>query len=39
MFQRVDLKHVLKSKVFQIKQTEWDAYFDWCAEGSKSLQN
>ena len=35
----VHLRSALESKGSQIKQTEWDTYFNWYAETSKSLQD
>ena len=34
----VHLRSAFKSKGFQIKQTEWDTYFNQHAEASKSFQ-
>ena len=36
---RQDFKSTLKSKDFQITQTEWDTYFNWYAGASKMFQN
>lgn len=33
------LRSAFESKGSQIKQTEWDTYFNWYAETSKSLQD
>ena len=34
----VHLRNAVESKDSQIKQAEWDTYFTWYAEISKSLQ-
>ena len=33
------LRSSLESKDYQIKQTEWDTYFNWHAKAYKRLQN
>ena len=33
------LRNTLKSKGFQIKQMEWDTYFNWHVVASRSLQD
>jgi len=30
---------LLESKDYQIKQTEWNTYFNWHAKASKRIQN
>lgn len=35
----IHLRNSLESKSSQTKQREWDIYFNWHAEGSKSFQD
>ena len=35
----IHLRGALEDKGSQIKQTEWDSYFNWHAETPKKLQN
>lgn len=42
MFQLDKILHLrgsFKSKISQVKQTEWDIYFNWHAETPKSLHD